>query len=53
MRYVLATSIRESAENAVKVILDEAEARKYDPPVPHEVIAELEYIISITSEHGE
>ena len=53
MYYVLATSIRESAENALKVLFDEAEQRKYDPPVPHEVIAELEYIISITSENGE
>ena len=38
--------IVESAKNSLKTLLDEAEARNYDPPVPSIVVAELEYIIS-------
>lgn len=42
-------SINESARNALKVLLDAAEARNYDPPVPSTAVAELEWIIAATS----
>lgn len=34
-----------SAKNALKILLDEAEARDYNPPANTLVIAELEYVI--------
>lgn len=35
-----------SAKNALKIVLDEAEARDFDPPANHMVVAELEYLIA-------
>ena len=38
-------SIKQAAVNVLKILLDEADKRDYDPPVSLEVIEELEYII--------
>lgn len=38
--------ILKSAKNALRILLDEAEKRNFDPPVPSEVVAELEFIIA-------
>ncbi len=35
------------AKSALAALLDEAEARNYDPPVPSSVVADLESIIAL------
>jgi exonuclease VII small subunit len=38
--------ILDSARNSLNILLTDAEKRNYNPPIPSEAIAELEYIIS-------
>lgn len=41
--------IHNSAKNVLKILLEEAGKRNFNPPVPLEVVSELEHIISLTA----
>ena len=45
--------VNHSVKNALRILLDDAEARNYDPPIPGEAVAELEWVLANTNPPGE